>query len=522
MNANLARHLVEAARRHPGRAAIIETRGGRDRVWTFAAMDAASARAAATYRAAGLQPGEGVLLWQPMSAALYILLLGAWRAGLVGVFVDPGQPRRRVAACARRRPPRAVAGPWFAHLLAWTLPGLGGGIRHFVTRGWFPGARRAGADGPAPAEAGMQTCEAGTPALVTFTSGSTGDPKGIVRSHGFLELQHQALCRELRLEPGQVDLTGLPIFLLANLGVGVTSIIPAGPIARPGAIDPGPVLAQLRRHRPDRAAAAPAFWERLLGEGASAGEAMLSLKQIYTGGGPVYPDLLTRLQHAAPAARVVGVYGSTEAEPMAHVDAVEAADAGSPFAGRCLPAGMPVEGLDLRIMSDHSGQPLGAMTAAEFATMILPAGQIGEIVASGPLVIPGYLDGHGDAETKFRVDGAVWHRTGDAGVFDERGRLWLAGRCAGRVRWAGRTAYPLEAELPARAVAGVRGAALVEVGGRAVLAVAVQSPDALDAVRRRLDSLGLGAVEVRRLPVLPVDRRHNSKTDYAALRRMLS
>ena len=85
-----------------------------------------------------------------------------------------------------------------------------------------------------------------TPAIITFTSGSTGEPKAAVRTHGFLIAQHRALVESLALAPGDVDLTTLPMFLLANLASGVTSVIPDADLRAPGAIEPAPVLEQIR------------------------------------------------------------------------------------------------------------------------------------------------------------------------------------------------------------------------------------------------------------------------------------
>ncbi len=519
MNANLAEHLLRVARERPDQPALVDCHGGRERVWTFARLAADTARAAVALRDAGLRPGDGLLLWQPMSAELYILLIGAWRAGLVALFMDPGQHRRHKAAGARLWPPRALAGPWQAHLLSWTVPGLRHRLRRFITAGWFPGAQRLALKATEPPAAPLVECSDETPALVTCTSGSTGEPKAIVRTHGFLRRQHRVLERELDLRPGQIDLAGMPIFVLANLGSAVTSLIPAGHIARPGAIAPAPVLAQMQRWRPDRAIAAPAFWERLL----SAGPApeLAALKNIFTGGGPVHGDLMQRLQQAAPQAHVTAVYGSTEAEPMAHLTAAEW-DTMRDFADRLLPAGAVVEGMDVRVIPDRWGQPLPARSPQEFEAQRLPPGQLGEMVVAGPLVIPGYLHGRGDAETKFRVGSTLWHRTGDAGCFDAAGRLWLAGRCAAKVQLGQRVVYPLEAELCVRRVRGLRRCALVQCGAQVILAVETDSAESLTAVQQQLTAQYFAGVQVRRLAQLPMDRRHNSKIDLGALRALLA
>lgn len=515
---NLAATLRARAAAHPDRAAIIETdpATGRDRVWTYAALADTAGRVAAGLRARGLRPGDDVLVLQPMGGELYAFLVGAWQAGLVCLFIDPSQGRAHLAACVRRRRPRALFGVARAHWFSLVVPGLRGGIARFRTGGWAPGCvswKNLTAGAPladvAPGDA---------PALVTFTSGSTGEPKAIVRTHGFLHAQHAAIAEAIALREGETDLTALPIFLLANLGSGLTSVIPAGDVARPGSITPGPVAAQITRHAVARGGASPAFWLRLAAD--PAGRAALArMGVLYTGGGPLWADDLAKLRGAAPGARIVCVYGSTEAEPIAEIDADEALAA--PESARLLPAGRVLPEIRCAVLRDRWGEPRAALNQDEFDAERIPTGEIGEIVVSGAHVVSGYLGGIGDAETKFRVAGAIWHRTGDAGLFDAGGRLWLAGRCAARVRVGDRTLYPAEIEVPLRTVPGLRRTALLEMEGRARLALEADDPAVPDRVVARLGEAGLPVPRLELLRRLPLDRRHNAKIDYAALRRVL-
>src|SRR5208282_3898869 len=131
---------------------------------------------------------------------------------------------------------------------------------------WFPGARRLDLRTNASSSREIVPLAAEAPALVTFTSGSTGQPKAAMRTHGFLLAQHRALETSLALRPGQLDLTTLPIFVLANLASGVTSVLPNADLRSPGTIIAGPVLAQIRRHKIETTASSPAFLSRLLDE----------------------------------------------------------------------------------------------------------------------------------------------------------------------------------------------------------------------------------------------------------------
>ena len=146
-------------------------------------------------------------------------------------------------------------------------------------------------------------------------------------------------------------------------------------------------------------------------------------------------------------------------------------------------------------------------------------GEAGEIVVSGGHVLPGYVNGEGDTETKFEVYGVRWHRTGDLGYLDPEGRLWLLGRCSGKIEDERGTLYPFAVECAAMQIAGVRRAALADVDGRRVLAVEGERTLSADAILSALSWAQLNQVIF--LDRVPVDRRHNAKTDYVELARKL-
>jgi acyl-CoA synthetase (AMP-forming)/AMP-acid ligase II len=527
---NILDVLRRHARERPDAAAIIDTHHRRPRATTFADLDRLSARAAGLLTRAGLTPGDAVLVFHPMSAELYVALLAIFRLRLVAMFLDPSAGREHVERCCELHAPRGLIASTKAHLLRLTSPALRRIPAKFVI-GWpVPGATRWGKLASTPPHDAIAECPPGTPALLTFTSGSTGQPKAAVRTHDFLLAQHAALAHSLRLEPGDVDLTTLPIVLLANLGSGVTSVVPDADLRLPGAIAAGPVVTQIRAHNVVSSTASPAFFERLARHCLDRGDKLPGLRKVFTGGAPVFPRLLDRVQATAPAADVVAVYGSTEAEPIAHISRSEltADDRRAMLAGRGLLAGPPVAEVRLRILRDQWGRPAGPFSAAQFNAQCQPAaghplaGRPGEIVVTGGHVLSGYLDGKGDAETKFRVDGTVWHRTGDAGYLDGRGRVWLLGRCSATIRDGRGTLYPFAAETAAYEDPAVRRAAVVAHRGRRVLAVEYDgdcSEADVAALSAALKWAELDAVRVCRS--IPVDGRHNAKIDYPRLYAML-
>jgi olefin beta-lactone synthetase len=521
---NIAAILREQAAGRPNAPAIVDTWHGRARTTTFADLDRASSQAAELLWESGLRPGDAALVFQPMSAELYIALIALFRLGLVPMFVDPSAGREHIARCCALHAPQAFIGSTKAHALRLLAPALQGIPRKFVVGVPVPGAVAWGrASSLAPREH-IEAADPEAPALITFTSGSTGQPKAAVRTHRFLLAQYRVLERNLGGDAGDVSLTTLPIFVLADLASGATSLIPPGDLRHPGGIDSAPVVAQIEAFHPVRAGGSPAFWERLVAFCQAHEVTLPHLKRIYLGGAPVFPRLLDALQAIAPAAEIVAVYGSTEAEPIAHIArrAIRDEDVSAMLTGKGLLAGQPVPEIQLRIMCDQWGTPVGPYTKDEFSGQCLSPGGPGEIVVSGEHVLPGYLDGRGDEETKFRVDGTVWHRTGDAGYLDADRRLWLLGRCSARIADDRGTLYPFAVECAISADPAVHRAALVARGGQRLLAVEPckqLAPDELSALERTVAWAKLDAIQPLRH--IPVDRRHNAKIDYLALYRML-
>ena len=515
---NLVESLEHRAAERGGQPAIIETRGGRDTETSFAGLASGSARAAALLASRGVERGSHVLMLAPMSAGLYELLIAVFRLGAVAMFLDPSAGRDHVSRCLRILEPRAFVGSPRAHLLRLFVRELRRVPAKFALGGWAPGAVSCGRGAAAEPLAALARCEAEHPALVTFTSGSTGEPKAVVRTHGFLLAQHRALEKALCLRPGERDLTTLPIFLLANLASGVTSIIPDADLRRPGAIDPRPVLDQIHRLRPSSCGASPAFLERLCEACEEDGRNLAPIRRFFVGGGPVFPNLIERGKRLLPEGELIAVYGSTEAEPIAHVAAGEIApgDFEHMRGGAGLLAGKPVEDIELAVLRNRWGATIGPFDERAFRDARCAAGATGEIAVSGAHVVRGYLGGRGDSETKFDVGGARWHRTGDLGRLDESGRLWLLGRCSAAIRDARGALYPFAVECAAQQLQGVRRAALAFVGGRRVLAFERSGAHpSEEEARAALRWVQLDAV--MRFDRLPLDRRHNTKIDYPKL-----
>lgn len=470
---NLVELFLKQVEARPDAAAIITPAG---RVVAYAELAKASAARALVYQRLGIGAGDVVLIARGVSVELYETLLAVFRLGAVAMFPEPGAGLKGLRLAVQAVQPKAVATTGIGHIL----------------RLLFPELRRL-TPLPEPKAESIEReilayIPGDAPALITFTSGSTGRPKGIVRSSDFLVLQHTLLEELRRTKPGDVDLISLPVFILSNLAAGATSVIPAGKLTRPAKLDGAVLRQQIVQHRVNRIVAPPAVCARI----ADGAEAMAQIEAVFTGGGPVFPKLLHAIKRAAPRAAVHAVYGSTEAEPIAYLEMreISPADWEAMADGAGLLAGKPIPEISVEIR-DH------------------------EVFVAGDHVNRGYLDPGDDKSTKSTSGGRLWHRTGDAAKLDDRGRLWLLGRREA----ASGGLFPFAVETAALSWPGVKQAALLAGEARAKLAV---SGDGLDQAALQARAAKLGPIDVVLLRDVPMDKRHNSKADYARLRKMLA
>lgn len=522
-HANVLSILADVARRTPDRPALITGAGS----ISFAKLRERIDRASSGLRARGLQPGDRAIVMIPMSIDLYVALLALLDLGAVAVFVDPWIGWKQIAAFAAFAEPRAYLGIPKSHALR-LLSGRLRSIPITVTTG----SRL----GPLPARCTLAELEESAgdgevhpvqpddPALITFTSGSSGEPKGANRTHGFLLAQHRALAAEFPAREGDVDMPMFPVFALNNLAVGVPSVVPDMDFRRVDQVDAAKVLAQMKAHRVTTCTASPPFFDRLAAQVERTGE-LPALRRILTGGAPVSDAQLEAWRRALPETEILVAYGSTEAEPVAHLTAEERLELAE-RPGFC--AGRPIERIRTRVIRIDPGP----VELGDWEDWELPPGEIGELVVSGEHVCRDYYrNPKAVRENKIAEPGGnVWHRMGDTGFFDSEGRFWIAGRVHSTIHRGGELVHPQLVEQAAKgADPRIRRAAAVglpdpELGQRVVVVLETEAGEELkEEVVRRLAAGGQTADEIRLTnEPLPVDPRHNSKIDYGRLRERLT
>jgi acyl-CoA synthetase (AMP-forming)/AMP-acid ligase II len=479
---NIAQHLERHATEQPNRMALVA-----DTQTSFAELWDNADHAAAKLIALGLKTGDRAIVMVPMGIDLYVTLIALWKMGAVAVFIDPWIKRKQLSEIARFTGARLYVGSGKARLLQFITPGL-----RTVPLRYSPGSY---------AEGGTTTCEnsANDTALITFTGGSSGKPKGANRTHGILQAQHVELSKCFPYLSSDVDLTTFPVFALNNLATGIPTIIPSIDFRKVANMDAQLVARQMNECGVTTCTASPPFFDQLADLKTSP-----PLRRILVGGAPVTDQQLHRWREAFPQTEIVIVFGSTEAEPTAHISLEDRLACHGP--GYC--CGTPV--LSSRIVAIQK-ERLEDLTP-------LGTGEIGELVVAGDHVCRDYYQNPEAAQdNKFLKDGILWHRMGDTGYMDDLGRFWLTGRVHSSIPIKNGFAHPQLIEQAAR---GTEPSIerIAAIGHKNKIMVVVQSTQDLDSeeIRTRCRDAGqpCDRVILTQKP-LPVDPRHNSKIDYA-------
>jgi acyl-CoA synthetase (AMP-forming)/AMP-acid ligase II len=521
---NIYELFADASRRSGTHPALVAGIGNKRRSVNFAELQRKVDGVVEALNERELHAGDKVLLAVPISIDTYVVMLALLKAGMVIMHIDPAHGPSKVDQILKSWRPAAIVASKPILMLGMLFPELRRIPTRFVVGGRARSATTLCDDrqprGPQPVTARSSADSA----ILSFTSGSTGEPKALIRTHGFLRKQMEILNRVAITKRGDVDFVAMPMFVLFNLANCVTSVLPACNMKHPGRADPRIVLSQLLVERATRMVASPALLERLANHCLIRKRTIPDMRCISTGGGPVGPSLPLRLRTIAPNSVIRTVYGSTEAEPIASIDAheVSIADRGRTREGAGLLVGKPVSGCAVRIIQSQPGCSIGPVTYEGFANLCLPDGSAGEIVVSGEHVISGYADPARDRDTKIRVQNTVWHRTGDAGYFDSSGRLWLVGRCAAALRDYRGTVYPFQVEYAVSAVRGIRRAALIEKDGDRVLVFETSGREFRTHCAEAAKCVAQFDIDrIVTVHRIPVDRRHDAKIDYPALNRLL-
>lgn len=546
---DLAGVALDVSRRDPGRIAVVEPDGRnadgtrRYRRHSYREFSNDIESVAVGLREIGIVEKTRTVFMAPPSYEASVIALALTRVGATTVWIDPAVGYLNLAERLRRLKIEAFVGIPLAHL-GRTAFGWGPRLmsRAIAVQGRFPGAHTLQSlRRPLPQQITRADVQPHDPAAIMYTTGSTGPAKPALYRHENLCGIHRVAHRTWRFDEVEgvpVDMPVFPAFFSIGLSAGGTIVVPPIDYVRqgPAKVDARALLEVIRDTGVKSLFASPVILENLARLGREEGAVASSLCVVVGGGAPLYAPVVGALQQMlGPGGVVHADYGATEALPVSEMPGREALDEtfDKTARGAALCVGHPFAGVELKIVAIQDG-PIATLADAR----ALELGQIGEIIVRGEHISPEYAD---DVEStrKNKIqgdDGAVWHRLGDAGYLDERGRLWCCGRVSHRIAIPAGQIFPLLCEPIFDAHAAVRRSGLVGVpleGSASMLPVlcvelvdgASHSSADLAALREELLAIAAAHATTRAIrhvlfsDRLPVDPRHNSKIERPALGR---
>ena len=299
--------------------------------------------------------------------------------------------------------------------------------------------------GQAPTQIPPVSFTASVTAFLTYTSGTTGPAKGAMNTHGNVVFNSQAYRQWCRLGPDDVVFGVAPLFHITGLIAGVTlALLLGAPLVLTYRFEPSVAIDTIRDERPTFTVGSITVFIALMNAPNAERDALASLTKIWSGGAPIPPSTVKAFQ-AQFGQYIHNVYGLTETTSPSHA-VPSGATAPVDEASGALSVGVPVFNTVVRIVGDD-GQDL-------------PVGEVGEIVTSGPMVVPGYW--HKPEETEHALPGGALH-TGDVGYMDADGWFYLVDRKKDQINAGGYKVWPREVEDVLYQHEAVREAAVVGV-----------------------------------------------------------
>jgi long-chain acyl-CoA synthetase len=439
-----------------------------DGVLTLADLDRASDALAVALAEGGFAPGDRVGVYVQNDPAFVIGLLGAWKAGGAAVAINPMNKARELTYLLSDSGATALLclEQLYESVARDVVASGDTKVQTVVTCSPLDhqsrdDARvlgdvvRARQEGTLDLAELLETHAGRTPepaalsgddvAILTYTSGTTGQPKGAMNTHATMVFNACTYREWMRLTPDDVVLGVAPLFHITGLigHVALALLLPC-PLVLAHRFQPGVVLDAIREHRPTFTVGAITVFISLSGVEGVSREDFSSLRTIYSGGAPIAPAVTDAFEEKT-GRYIHNIYGLTETNSPSHAVPMGVKAPVDPNSG-ALSVGVPVYNTVVRILGEDGQE--------------LPPGEVGEIATSGPQVVPGYW-GRPEATAESIPGGEL--RTGDVGFMDEQGWFYLVDRKKDMINAAGYKVWPREVEDVLYGHPAVREAAVVGV-----------------------------------------------------------
>ncbi len=528
---NVATHLKRMARIQPYKRAVVypvgRDKGGRVAYshLTFLQLDRESDCLAAGLEKVGIRRGVRTILMVTPSLEFFALTFALFKVGAVPVVVDPGMGIQRMLSCLKESRPSAFIGIPKAHVLRRIYPKFFAKVQTWVTVGrrlfWGGYTLEQIRQVPWQPYPMAQTRRDET-AAVLFTTGSTGPAKGAVYTHGNFDAQVRHIQSHFKIERYEIDLPTFPLFALFDPALGMTAIIPDMDPTKPALVNPKKIIEAITNQGVTNMFASPALLNRVGRYGKAKGIKLPSLKRVVSAGAPVAPANIEQFATMLVGdAQVHTPYGATEAVPVASIgsDEIMAETRQRSEKGYGMCVGRAIDDIRIRIIK-ISDDPIAEWDE----DLILPDGEIGEITVQGDLATRRYFRRpDADALAKIIDGDQFWHRMGDLGWRDTKGRIWFCGRKSHRVVTDNGTLFSVPCEAIFNNHSAVYRSALVGIGPRGlqqpVICIETEpdTPTPRATLKKELLALAAANELTRTIDTVlfhkafPVDIRHNSK-----------
>ncbi|WP_371476510.1 class I adenylate-forming enzyme family protein [Kitasatospora sp. NBC_00315] len=438
--------LDDAAAGHPDAPAVRDADGG----WTFRETADYSRAVAAWLRGRGVEPGDRVLVQWPTDRRLAAMLYGVSRAGAVLVPINPDTKAYQLHAVVESAEPKVV-------------------LTEADRADTWAEIEKLHIEDASFEHAGATPQDL---AFLVYTSGSTSVPKGVIEPHAQVVFAARALVAELGYRADDVVLCRFPVSWDYGLYKVLMCAAAGCEIVLAGDESDLTLLRRIREVGATIVPIVPSFATMIVtlaARGSRDAAAPANRVRLFTNtGAALPPSTADKLREAFPGAAVVRQYGQTECKRVSVMPPEEEHQ-------RPDSCGRPIRGTGVLIL-DPDGRPV-------------PTGGIGEIVAVGPHVMPGYWRQPEISALTFRPDpatGGLRLHTGDYGRLDEDGYLYFQGRRDDMFKRKGIRMSTLEIEAAAMDIPGVRAAGVVPPTAERDLAICVESDLAPHVVLREL------------------------------------
>ena len=495
--------IKDLRKQYPDNTALFDLKTGNK--ITFTQIDTKSDEICSYLTQKGFKKGNKIVVFVPIGIEFYLILTAIFKMGLQAVFIDPYAGINHINKCCEMISPDGIIGSGKTLLKGFFLKGIRKIGKKISYIKMMEHSEKLSIYEKNKNQKIIQNekIDGSTPALISFTSGSTGFPKIIMRTHEFLLGQHNVLEKNLKFENETAVYSSFPIFLLSHMATGTTTFIPDLNWQKPVESNFGNIVKQITENNIQNIILPPAIFENIVKFCKDEKIMLENVQKVYTGGAPVFYSLMKKIKDVFANAKIIALYGASEAEPISvlNFEDITEEDIENMKNGDGLLAGKIVNEIELKIEELEKTPEKNKISEIK-----------GEILVRGENVVDGYLNIEKNSDEN-------WHKTGDMGYINKKGQLILLGRVKGRIQIEENTYYPFTVETAFSFCKNLKKSVLTSKNNKLYL-FAERNPEfkgnlsedsEINELKEKFGIFKIIEIEI------PMDKRHNSKTDYKRL-----